>query len=406
MNDLILYPAKVSVCMALMYGFYHFALKKDTHFHFNRAYLLASIYISLAIPLLHFTLIKENSNDVLVGFMETVSVKPDNLLKSSPSFSGMYVFFIIYLVGILIQAVSLTAKIVTLNTVRRHSTTEERNGVNIAYSDKQIAPFSFLSTIYIDKSMMENEHLDKIIMHETVHINQLHSLDIIFAEIICMLTWFSPFSWMVKSALKETHEYLADKEVTEQTREQADYFLLLFRNATGLQPGLANNLNKSLTLKRLTMMKKTRSGRLSILKVLPVIPFIAILLVSFSCKNSTNETIAQNTVSNVNEDQTSKEVDKMPEFPGGSDAMTKFIIDNVKYPEEAKTKGIEGKVLVSFIVSKTGNLNKIEVKQKVNDELDAEAIRVVKLMPSWTPGESKGKTVDVEMVLPIQFKLS
>jgi len=85
--------------------------------------------------------------------------------------------------------------------------------------------------------------------------------------------------------------------------------------------------------------------------------------------------------------------------------MTKFIIENVKYPETAMKSGIQGKVLVSFTVIKSGKLDNIRVTQKVNDLLDAEAVRVVSSMPDWIPGENKGKTVDVEITLPISFKL-
>ena len=243
-------------------------------------------------------------------------------------------------------------------------------------------------------------------MHETIHIKQLHSLDIIFAEMICLLAWFNPVSWMIKAALKETHEYLADSGVSEQTQGSAEYFLLLLRNAIGVQPGLANNFNKSLTLKRLNMMKKPRSGRLSMLKALPVLPVVVLLLMAFSCSNSADESKSQNTSVPQKSEKTDAAIDKMPEFPGGQAAMTKFIMDNVKYPEAAKKSGIEGKVLVAFVVTKTGKIDKISISQKVNDLLDAEAVRVISIMPDWIPGENKGVPVDVEMTLPINFKLA
>lgn len=406
MAELITYLFNVSVCMTMLYGIYVLTLKKETSFRFNRFYLLFSILVSLIIPLLNFSFDSANQETGFAGILQTVQVGPDSVLKTENILSSANFIGIIYMAGVFILLVRFASRIISLVLLRRQCITENRNRIKIALCKKRIAPFSFFNTIFMDEKMMNDEQLDKIIIHETVHIQQMHSLDIIFAELFCIVTWFNPFSWMIKSALKETHEYLADSGVSEQTPSQAEYFLLLIRNAIGVQPGLANNFNKSLTLKRLNMMKKPRSGRLSILKALPVLPLLALLFMVFSCSNSSGDLKSQNPSESQKTETTEITIDKMPEFPGGQDAMTKFILNNVQYPEEAKKEGIQGKVLVSFTVTKTGKLEKIKVKEKVNDLLDAEAVRVVTAMPDWTPGENKGAAVDAEMTLPINFKLA
>lgn len=152
-------------------------------------------------------------------------------------------------------------------------------------------------------------------------------------------------------------------------------------------------------------MKKPRSRRLSILKALPVLPLLILLFMAFSCSNSIDDSKSQNSTVVQKAEKADTTIDKMPEFPGGQEAMSKFIIDNVKYPETAKKSGTEGKVFVTFTVAKTGKLEKIRISQKGNELLDNEAIRVMSAMPNWTPGEDKGAPVDVEMTLPIAFKL-
>ncbi len=406
MAELITYPLKVSVCMILLYGFYIMILHRETHFRFNRIYLLFSIIISVIIPLLNIPYYSDNAGTGFTNILQTVQVGSDTVFISKNSMSPSQYIIIIYLTGFIILSIRFIARFISLAIIRRQCTIEKKNGLYIALCKKKIAPFSFFQTIFIDERTIDDEQFDKIIMHETVHIQQLHSFDIIFAEIICLLTWFNPVSWMIKAALKETHEYLADSGVSEQTSGSAEYFLLLIRNAIGVQPGLANNFNKSLTLKRLNMMKKPRSGRLSMLKALPVLPVIALLFMIFSCSNSSGELKSENTSSTKKCEKTDTTIDKMPEFPGGQVAMTKFIMDNVKYPEAAKKNGIEGKVLVAFTVTKTGKIDKIIVSQKVNDLLDAEAVRVISTMPDWIPGKNKGATVDVKMILPIVFKLA
>ena len=98
-------------------------------------------------------------------------------------------------------------------------------------------------------------------------------------------------------------------------------------------------------------------------------------------------------------------VEKMPEFPGGIEAMMKFLSENVKYPEAAHKAGAQGKVLVNFIVEPDGSVSNVHVAQKVNDDLDAEAIRVIGSMPKWSPGMEKGQAVRVKYALPILFRL-
>jgi len=406
MAELITYPLKVSVCMILLYGLYELALKRETHFRFNRVYLLFSLIISFIIPLLNIPLYSGNAETGFANILQTVQVGSDTVFIAENGTSSAYYITIIYLTGLIILSVRFMARFISLVLIRRQCMIKEKNGLYIALCKKRIAPFSFFHTIFIDEKMIDDKQLDKIIMHETIHIRQLHSLDIIFAETICLLTWFNPVSWMIKTALKETHEYLVDSGVSEQAPGSAEYFLLLIKNAIGVQPGLANNFNKSLTLKRLNMMKKPRSGRLSMLKALPVLPVVVLLLMAFSCSNSADESKSQNTSVPQKSEKTDAAIDKMPEFPGGQAAMTKFIMDNVKYPEAAKKSGIEGKVLVAFVVTKTGKIDKISISQKVNDLLDAEAVRVISIMPDWIPGENKGVPVDVEMTLPINFKLA
>ena len=99
-------------------------------------------------------------------------------------------------------------------------------------------------------------------------------------------------------------------------------------------------------------------------------------------------------------------VEQMPEFPGGMPELMKFLQENVKYPEEAMKNGIQGRVLIQFIVEKDGSISEAKVIKKVNELLDAEALRVIGEMPKWTPGKQKGQEVRVKFVLPVTFRLS
>ncbi|MBQ9672725.1 MAG: energy transducer TonB [Prevotella sp.] len=99
------------------------------------------------------------------------------------------------------------------------------------------------------------------------------------------------------------------------------------------------------------------------------------------------------------------EADQMPEFPGGQEALMKFIADNVKYPAECEEKSIEGRVLVRFVIDEQGNVTNPIVVKSVDPLLDAEALRVIKLMPKWAPGQNEGKVVAVNYTVPFTFRL-
>lgn len=98
-------------------------------------------------------------------------------------------------------------------------------------------------------------------------------------------------------------------------------------------------------------------------------------------------------------------VEHMPEFPGGQQAMAKYIAKHVEYPRKARRKGIEGKVIVQFIVTKTGEIDQVKVMNKVDPMLAEAAMNVIKEMPRWTPGTQKGQAVNIRFMIPITFKL-
>lgn len=98
-------------------------------------------------------------------------------------------------------------------------------------------------------------------------------------------------------------------------------------------------------------------------------------------------------------------VEQYPEFPGGYSALTEWIDDNLKFPVEAAMDGIEGRVIVQFIVRPTGKIVDAKVVRGIAPSLDKEALRLINIMPNWIPGRQKGKAVNVRYTLPITFKL-
>jgi protein TonB len=126
-------------------------------------------------------------------------------------------------------------------------------------------------------------------------------------------------------------------------------------------------------------------------------------------KTKTNINIVQTTFNVETEEEVEPisfaVVEEKPTFPGGEAELLKFIAENTKYPEIAKENGIQGRVFVQFVIDKNGNVTNVTIARGVDPYLDAEAIRVVKMLPKWTPGKQRGKPVPVTFVVPINFKL-
>lgn len=124
---------------------------------------------------------------------------------------------------------------------------------------------------------------------------------------------------------------------------------------------------------------------------------LMMLVLLFSFTTSTAQTKKNDMVFDV--------VEVMPQFPGGQIAMMKYIMENMKYPEQAMKEGIQGRVAVRFIVEKDGSISDVKPILSVHPLLNKEAVRVVKSMPKWSPGKHNGKPVRVRFNLPVMFKL-
>lgn len=125
---------------------------------------------------------------------------------------------------------------------------------------------------------------------------------------------------------------------------------------------------------------------------------LMMLVLLFSFMTSTAQTKKNDMVFDV--------VEVMPQFPGGQIAMLKYIMENMKYPEQAMKEGIQGRVAVRFIVEKDGSISDVRPVLSVHPLLNKEAVRVVESMPKWTPGKQNGKPVRVRYNLPVMFKLN
>jgi TonB family protein len=137
--------------------------------------------------------------------------------------------------------------------------------------------------------------------------------------------------------------------------------------------------------------------KLKIMKTIKWFIAVAVLFIAVLCQAQTQE--------NKIKDGVYQEVEEMPEYPGGINALKSEIASSINYPDEAKKNGIQGKVFVSFVVDEQGKVTNAKIERGVETSLDKESLRVVNGLKTWKPGKEKGKAVKVAYTIPINYAL-
>ena len=427
MNNLSMYLVETAICLILFYSIYKIFLQKETFFLFNRYYLMATVLLSFIIPALNFNF---NANSELIIYnnvLSTVIVGADGFEQVvSKKLSTQQILTYLYAFGVSLFLLRFLIQLFQLLIIIKRNKIRHSKNLQFVITNKNISPFTFFNIIFLNNFGISEGNMEKIIAHEQAHVRQLHSVDLLIVEFITIIQWFNPVIWMYRKSLKEVHEYLADEDVLKQGYDSINYQKLIFNLIAGDENyNLTSNFDCSLTKKRLIMMTKIKTPKWAKLKVLVLLPIVTVLILAFACsqKNDDKAKIIEKSATIENtKDSVYYEVDEMPEFEGGIKELRNFIASNIKYPEQAKKDGIEGKVYVSFTVSKTGKIVDVKalktnlptINDSVSDEnqkiaaslIEKEAVRVVSSLPDWEPGKNKGKVVNVQFTIPINFKLN
>ena len=420
MENWMTYIMECALCLALLYLPFWGLLRKETFFHFNRYALLAITMLSFILPLISIPEITTPlaNNEILSIQLEEINVMVSGKALSE-SIGWKTILSAIYLTGLV---VCLLYKIYDLIQLLRFIPrgclwTLKENGIHIHCHVHDIASFSWMTHIVISEKDYE-ENGNNILLHEQAHIACGHSWDVLWLSLVEAIQWFNPFIWMLSKDIQDIHEYEADLTVLRKGINAKNYQLLLIKKAVGSSSyAFANSFNHSSLKKRITMMMKEKSNPWARVKYLYMLPVAAICMIACtqspkSADMAEEETSIEQTtkVENSSENATVSEehiyqvVEENPEFPGGHKEAIKFLSKNINYPKACQEKGIQGRVIVQFIVTKEGDIKDPVVVRGVDPQLDAEALRVIKAMPKWKPAKQKGKAVNVRYTQPVWFR--
>ena len=515
----------IAATVAILWLVYRLLFRNSNRLYFNRFFLLTSMLLALAMPLLGLlsgievpqmaTLKQQLFNGIMLN---EVIVTPDGqpilpevtvTTNTTPSrFSVWQVIGGIYLIGIGVMTLLFLIKLGRVVALIIRSPKRKMDGFTAVFTGKEQGSFSFFRYAFFP-----NENVDPDIMrHEMSHIAHHHSWDILFAEVMMILQWFNPFIYLYKKELQSLHEYQADRDVVATGVDKKNYMMLILQQCTAVDfSGMSNNFSLILTKKRIKMITKNEKAKGLWWRLLATMPVLAILMIAntkvsaqekttesqritvemgqfeiydddgfpmllkdtiiynedgsyVKCETSdsdvldpnTGEPLKKMTITTHKADGTPADymslhweidgdvarytadnfsisteesllilmeglstlgdkpendsiyqiVDEMPQYPGGEKAMMEYVAKNVKYPQEAKDKEIQGRVFVGFVVEKDGSVSTVKVLRGIGGGCDEEAVRVVSSMPKWKPGIKDGKPVRVSYMMPLNFKLT
>ena len=298
METLALHILKVIICSAILFGYYFIFLKDKTFHHYNRFYLLASVLVSLLLPWLkidYFTI--EVSQEVLVLFDTLQPAQLSTVMNESSRFIS--IVFIGLGLGALFLSIKFLIGIWQILKLKKHHECQQWNGISFYLTELEEAPFSFFKNLFWKKTIPLSSDLgQQILKHEMVHIEQKHSWDKSFLEVICAVFWCNPFFWLIRKEMGLIHEYLADQQAVKEKDTQAFAQMLLASHFSGTQWQAAHLLLSSNIKKRLKMITKTKTKH-SYLRKLLALPILFIISFAYLVNAKNKEIIRLNTKAKI-----------------------------------------------------------------------------------------------------------
>lgn len=288
MGEVLLYPLKVGIASSVMTIAYLIFLRKENLFQVNRLYLISAATLPWIFPLITITYTKQlEAIPITVPSLLPLSYVPSNVHYVEITRSVNLHFLIpgiVYMAGVFFFMIKLLFSFFKISRIIKNSKEEIRDDDIICVTDRNLMPFSFFNSLVIPKYLRNHLELDLIIKHETCHIRQWHSFDIVTAELFKVLQWFNPFAWVLAKNIKTNIEYIADKYVTMSGFDLVKYQNVLFSVAHDkLALQLVSSLSQSQLKDRFMMMKRTNFIKRFSGKYVLMLPVITMLLLSF-CK--------------------------------------------------------------------------------------------------------------------------
>ncbi len=279
------YALKVSISLAVVFLFYVLLLKKITWYRWNRYFLLLFSLVSFIVPFINVHLFVQAQEKNAVSFVNAIPSIHSFEVTGENINSGMVLYWQILTVAFLIVSFALVVRLLiqllSIRKIKSKATLLITAEENIYEVSQQILPFTFFDNIFINADNYTEKELQDIIEHERVHVREKHSIDMLISEIICILNWYNPFAWMIKNAIRENLEFIADDAVVRKGIDKKQYQYLLLKVTGSLPCSIASSFKFSTLKSRIIMMNKKKTSAFHLLKFVLLVPIIALVLLAF-----------------------------------------------------------------------------------------------------------------------------
>ncbi len=427
MNELILYIIKSTLYISVFQSFYLLVMRKTTFLRLNRIVFIVGTFLCLALPFIKVQMPAESTVITPIAIIEkAISAEPLTLPAAvvgteTPVSHTRLIISLIFMCGALASFIVTAVSYIRMCLMIKSVKPVNLDGGPVKIIEEEIPSFSWGRHIVIGRKDLEEN--PAILTHERMHVRCGHSFDLMAYTIVTTLQWFNPLVWIARTELKMLHEYEADELTINKGIDATQYQLLLVKKAVGAKRfQLANGFNHSKLKNRITMMHKNKTNKWMRLAYFLCIP--ALIGAMCCCAQNTkadntpapaamsdNAVQAKPGYQSISDTPEKKEpvpfnqVEVTPTFNGGdANTFSRWVNQQLEYPETCKKEGISGRVTLSFTVSETGKVTDVKVLRGVHKDLDNEAIRVVSSSPDWTPGAVDGKPVAIKYTFPVIFQ--
>ncbi|MCW2261207.1 MULTISPECIES: energy transducer TonB [Sphingobacterium] len=410
---MIAYLILANTSLVICYLLYHLVLRKLTFFQGNRIYLLVAVLLSFTLPAIQFVDLSEM--DYKTTLIPAISLELTEFSIPEIEIVGKQQFWqlhsnveLVYWVSIIVATSFLLIRLYKL--YRRFHKADGSDS------------FSFLNFVYIGEEVKENEIIHR---HELVHVQQGHSYDILFLEIVRVFNWFNPVFFFYIRELKFQHECIADQLCA--AKDKASYAELLIANALRVSTDVLSHgfATESILKKRIMMLFQNKSKKSNQWKYMLIIPIAGLVgLVGLVLNNTVDaKTELIDKVIDVKLPVVSEAVTKLMDIEpegvqqekilsnpevlaqpsGGMQAYQKYIRQNFKYSQEMLENGINGTVEIAFVVEKDGRITNVKTKNDIGFGAGAMIQNLVKNGKKWKPAIQNGKAVRSSYSLPVKL---
>ncbi len=287
MPDIFEYLTKVSICIILVYLFYRVVLRPLTFYRWNRLYLLIYSLACFVIPFIDLSpsitgsTLEQSPVVQLIPVIEQYTIITAVEERNTSAVNGWTVFKYVLITGALLFFIRLLLQFFSLLQIRKKAALFTSGEIKVYHVGEKIIPFSFGNSIYLNHDLHEKEELQKIILHEYIHVKERHTLDIIWAELFLALNWYNPFAWMIRKSIRQNLEFIADARVLEEGVDKVHYQYLLLKVMGNSGSPVTNQFNFSSLKNRIVMMNKIKTAKIHMARLLFIIPLLAVILLAF-----------------------------------------------------------------------------------------------------------------------------